>query len=154
MMLYNYTYDYSMLSYLEYPILLVQEYILIGLVLHHKHCIDKNTLYFVGGYAACVLLFMYQIMPRFLLSMAVPFCTPVGATSKVIQLLEILRAQDSTTVSLTTWFLSAFTNLSMPTFVGSARLNMYVASAHSELSFFFQLAFTPFPLNPATGCCC
>lgn len=112
MMLYNYTYDYSLLSYLEYPILLVQEYILIGLVLHHKHSFNQNTMYYIGGYGACVLLFMYQILPRFILSMLVPFCTPVGATSKIIQLLEILRARDSTTVSLTTWFLSAFTNLS------------------------------------------
>lgn len=41
-----------------------------------------------------------------------PFCTPIGATSKIIQLIEIVRSKDSTTVSLTTWFLSAFTNLS------------------------------------------
>uniref|UniRef100_T1GUU0 Uncharacterized protein n=1 Tax=Megaselia scalaris TaxID=36166 RepID=T1GUU0_MEGSC len=40
----------------------------------------------------------------------VPFCTPIGATSKVLQLLAILKSKDSSSVSLTTWALSAFTN--------------------------------------------
>lgn len=112
MMLYNYTYEYSLLSYLEYPILLAQEYILIGLVLYYKKLLNKNTSYMMGGYCAFILLFAYQLLPRFLLAMLVPICTPIGATSKIIQLLEILRSKDSTTISLTSWFLSAFTNLS------------------------------------------
>ncbi|XP_031620142.1 solute carrier family 66 member 3 [Contarinia nasturtii] len=111
MMLYNYTYSYSLLSYLEYPILLVQEYILVALVLKYKNMLNQKSFTAIGIYWAVVLLFAYQICPRFLLAMAVPFCTPIGATSKVLQLLEILRTKDSTTVSLTSWFLSAFTNL-------------------------------------------
>lgn len=112
MMLYNYAYEYSLLSYLEYPILLVQEYILIGLVLYYKRLLNQKTSYMIGGYCAFTLLFAYQLLPRFLLAMLVPICTPIGATSKIIQLLEILRSKDSTTISLTSWFLSAFTNLS------------------------------------------
>lgn len=71
MMLYNYTYSYSLLSYLEYPILLVQEYILVGLVLHYKKKLDQNSFIAIGAYWAIVLLFTYQICPRFLLAMAV-----------------------------------------------------------------------------------
>lgn len=41
-----------------------------------------------------------------------PFCTPVGALAKIMVLVEIFRTRDSTTVNLTTWFISAFTNLS------------------------------------------
>lgn len=71
MMLYNYTYEYSVLSYLEYPVLIVQEYILIALVFQYKRMLNQNTLMYVGGYFAVMLLFGYQILPRFLLAMAV-----------------------------------------------------------------------------------
>lgn len=136
MMLYNYCYGYSLLSYMEYPVLLIQEYILILLVLKYQRQLNQMTYTIAGGYIFVVLLFGYQILPKFLLALLVvsepfplsevepctwfdwiwtfsqPFCTPIGATSKIIQLYEILRSRDSTTVSLTTWFLSAFTNLS------------------------------------------
>lgn len=71
MMLYNYTYNYSLLSYLEYPILLVQEYILVALVLKYKNLLNQNSLTAIGGYWVIVLLFAFQICPRFLLYMAV-----------------------------------------------------------------------------------
>lgn len=41
-----------------------------------------------------------------------PLCTPISASSKIVQLFEILRSKDSTTISLLTWVISAFTNLS------------------------------------------
>jgi hypothetical protein len=39
-------------------------------------------------------------------------CTPVSASSKVVQLIEILRTKNAESVSIITWFLSAFTNFS------------------------------------------
>jgi len=111
MMLYNYCYDYQTLTYLEYPVLLIQQYILIYLVLKYKRLLVPNTYYAVGGYALVVFLFVYNILPKFLLAMVVPLCTPIGASSKIIQLAEIIRNKDAATVSLTTWFISAFTNL-------------------------------------------
>lgn len=71
MALYNYTYSYSLLSYLEYPILLAQEYVLIGLVLQYKRILNQRCFAFIGAYWVIVLLFAYQICPRFLLAMAV-----------------------------------------------------------------------------------
>lgn len=71
MMLYNYTYSYSLLSYLEYPILLVQEYVLIALVLKYKNMLNQNSFTIIGGYWVFVFLFAFQICPRFLLYMTV-----------------------------------------------------------------------------------
>lgn len=71
MMLYNYTYSYALLSYLEYPILLVQEYVLVALVLKYKNMLNQNTFGAIGAYWILFLLFAYQICPRFLLAMAV-----------------------------------------------------------------------------------
>lgn len=60
-----------MLTYLEYPILLVQEYILIAFVFKYKKILNQNSYMSFGAYWVIVLLFVYQICPRFLLSMAV-----------------------------------------------------------------------------------
>ncbi|TMW45353.1 hypothetical protein DOY81_009566 [Sarcophaga bullata] len=56
------------------------------------------TLKFILNYSLIILQFL------------VPFCTPIGATSKVLQLLAILKSKDASSVSRTTWALSAFTN--------------------------------------------
>lgn len=63
-----------MLSYLEYPILIVQEYILVALVLKYKRMFNQNNMAGIAAYFVIVLLFAYQICPRFLLSMAVVSC--------------------------------------------------------------------------------
>lgn len=108
---YNYTNGYSLLSYLEYPIILVQEYILIFLVLKYLSRINMRSLlsaviYFV--LSSCLLL---GIVPKIVLTLLAPMCTPISASSKIVQLLAILRAKNAESVSPLTWFISAFTNL-------------------------------------------
>ncbi|RZC35419.1 PQ-loop repeat-containing protein 3 [Asbolus verrucosus] len=83
---YNFRNGYALLSYMEYPIILIQEFFLIFFVIYYKNCLN-----------------MYSFM-------GTPLCTPIGASSKVIQLLEILRTKNSESVSVLTWFISAFTN--------------------------------------------
>ena len=39
-------------------------------------------------------------------------CTPISASSKIVQLMAILRAKNADSVSVLTWFISTFTNLS------------------------------------------
>lgn len=108
---YNYTNGYSVLSYLEYPIILVQEYILIFLVLKYLNRINVwsflcAVIYFT--LSACLLL---EIAPKIVLTFLAPMCTPISASSKIVQLLSILRARNAESVSPLTWFISAFTNL-------------------------------------------
>ncbi|GAB1869934.1 Solute carrier family 66 member 3 [Camponotus japonicus] len=108
---YNYTNGYSVLSYLEYPIILVQEYILIFLVLKYLNRINVWSflcaiIYFT--LSACLLL---EIAPKIVLTFLAPMCTPISASSKIVQLLSILRARNAESVSPLTWFISAFTNL-------------------------------------------
>lgn len=71
MMLYNYTYEYSLLSYMEYPVLIVQEYILVALVLQYKRMLNQNTIIYICGYFVLMLSFAYQILPRFFIAMLV-----------------------------------------------------------------------------------
>lgn len=54
----------------------------------------------------------------------------MSATSKILQLVEIIRAKDSSSISAVTWFISAFTNLSK----SESSLELTVANQASSLS--------------------
>ncbi|XP_050097717.1 solute carrier family 66 member 3 [Anopheles aquasalis] len=109
-MLYNFTNGYAFLSYLEYPILLVQEYVLVYFVLKYSSMLGQRAYMWAGVYGVLFFGFATGLIPSSVLMMLVPFTTPVGATSKVMQLIAILRSKDSASVSLITWAISAFTN--------------------------------------------
>ncbi|XP_029170934.1 PQ-loop repeat-containing protein 3 [Nylanderia fulva] len=108
---YNYTNGYSVLSYLEYPIILTQEYILIFLVLKYLNRINIWSFLCAVIYFALSASLLLEIVPKIVLTLLAPMCTPISASSKVVQLLAILRAKNAESVSPLTWFISAFTNL-------------------------------------------
>ncbi|XP_076169988.1 solute carrier family 66 member 3 [Ptiloglossa arizonensis] len=108
---YNYTNGYSLISYLEYPIILLQEYILIFLVLKYLKKINTFSILMAIFYFATSTCFALQIIPKSVLALLMPTCTPITVSSKVIQLLAILGAKNADTVSPITWFISTFTNL-------------------------------------------
>ncbi|KAG5892897.1 hypothetical protein JTB14_006215 [Gonioctena quinquepunctata] len=110
MMSYNYRSGYAILSYLEYPIILLQELILIVCVLHYKDMLNHYSFFAALVYFSMAFSFLSGIAPLGLLAFLVPLCTPIGASSKVVQLAEILRSKDAESVSILTWFISAFTN--------------------------------------------
>lgn len=110
-MLYNYVNGYAMLSYLEYPILMVQEYILVYYVLLYKGLLgDQKMKISIVVYWILFVLFALRLAPGWILLMLLPFTTPASATSKILQILAIVKSQDSESISLMTWFISAFTN--------------------------------------------
>ncbi|KAH8398341.1 hypothetical protein KR215_008649 [Drosophila sulfurigaster] len=111
MMSYNYTSGYDFLSYMEYPVLLLQEYVLIYYAFKYQDLLGKRTQIFAVFYATIATLIYLKLFPIIILTFLVPFCTPIGATSKVLQLIAILRTKDASSVSRTTWALSAFTNM-------------------------------------------
>lgn len=108
---YHYANGYSILTYLECPVLLVQEYILIFLVLKYLKKINTSSVLVAALYFAISSCFALQIVPKVVLTFLAPACTPISVSSKIVQLLVILRAKNADTVSPTTWFISAFTNL-------------------------------------------
>ncbi|KAF5300972.1 hypothetical protein FQR65_LT09016 [Abscondita terminalis] len=107
---YNYRNAYALLTYLEYPIIIIQELILILCVLHYKNQLGLLTVAGAGLYFAMLTAFLSGAVPREMLTFLVPLCTPIGASSKVVQLVTIIRAKNSECISILTWFISAFTN--------------------------------------------
>ncbi|XP_076764583.1 solute carrier family 66 member 3 [Xylocopa sonorina] len=108
---YNYTNGYSILSYLEYPIILLQEYVLIFLVLKYLNKLHRFSILGLILYCTISISFAMQLIPKVVLTILAPLCTPISVSSKVIQLLAIFRAKNAESVSPVTWFISAFTNL-------------------------------------------
>lgn len=68
-MSYNFVRGYSYLSYLEYPVLLIQEYVLIYCVLKYSNLVNTKTLMYAGLYVAITGLFLTQIIPPSVLTM-------------------------------------------------------------------------------------
>ncbi|XP_039964727.1 solute carrier family 66 member 3 [Bactrocera neohumeralis] len=111
MLSYNYSRGYDFLSYMEYPILLLQEYVLIYYTFFYQNLLGVRTQIVAVLYVVVATLIYFKLFPLLILTFLVPFCTPIGAISKVLQLIAILRTKDASSVSRTTWALSAFTNL-------------------------------------------
>lgn len=65
---YNITNGYSLLSYLDYPIILVQQYILIFLVLKYLEKINFITILISALYFATFTFFVLEILPKSLLT--------------------------------------------------------------------------------------
>uniref|UniRef100_A0A1B6M2M9 Solute carrier family 66 member 3 n=1 Tax=Graphocephala atropunctata TaxID=36148 RepID=A0A1B6M2M9_9HEMI len=107
---YNYVNSYALLSYLEYPIIIAQEYVLIFLVLKYKNWLNTRTYALIILYFVIVFGFVSKIIPSPVLMYIIPLCTPVSLSSKAIQLWEILSTRNADSVSITTWLISAFTN--------------------------------------------
>lgn len=56
---------------MEYPVLLIQEYALIFLVLKYRGLLTNETYAITAAYFVAVLAFGYNIMPKFLLAVMV-----------------------------------------------------------------------------------
>nr|XP_022906985.1 PQ-loop repeat-containing protein 3-like [Onthophagus taurus] len=112
MLSYNFRNGYALLTYMEYPIILIQNLSLILLVMYFKGYLNIYAVIGAGIYFTFAAAFILGIVPMSVLSYLVPMCTPIGASSKVVQLLEMVRLKNADSVSLLTWFISAFTNAS------------------------------------------
>ncbi|XP_015123205.1 PQ-loop repeat-containing protein 3 [Diachasma alloeum] len=108
---YNYTNGYALLTYLEYPVILAQEFLLIYLVLKYRNQVNNiKSIFFAICYFVLSTCILIQVVPKYVLTILAPMCTPISASSKLVQLLAIVRAKNADSVSLLTWFISAFTN--------------------------------------------
>ncbi|GJQ84237.1 hypothetical protein Trydic_g2904 [Trypoxylus dichotomus] len=123
---YNFRSGYALLTYMEYPIILIQELVLIVIVVIYKGYVNIYTFVLAQAYFMTAAFFLTGIIPREMLTFLVPLCTPIGASSKVVQLFEIIRLKNADSVSLLTWFISSFTNFTriVTIFLDSADLSL------------------------------
>ncbi|KAI8431150.1 hypothetical protein MSG28_001195 [Choristoneura fumiferana] len=132
--LYNFTNGYNVMTYLEYPIILVQIYVMFYYVMKYKNmlCIPMVPLGTVA-YIITVCGFAMGVLPKDILSCLVPCCTPLSGFAKVTYIYGIIKAGNADAVSLTTWLISVSTNV--------ARIfTVYVDSADIKLMANFTIS--------------
>ncbi|XP_021245370.1 PQ-loop repeat-containing protein 3 isoform X3 [Numida meleagris] len=102
---YQIYYDYPLQTYLEYPIIIAQDVILLLLILHFSGNMKQGLLYavtFWGGWYTLTLR-------RWIIDLAMNLCTLISAASKLAQLRCLWQTRDSGQVSALTWSMSAYT---------------------------------------------
>ncbi|XP_047040863.1 solute carrier family 66 member 3 [Helicoverpa zea] len=127
MTLYNYTNDYGIMTYMEYPIILLQVYVMFYYVLKFKKMLCMSIVPITTiAYVSAVAAFAMGTLPKHILSYLVPLCTPLSGFAKVTYIYGIVCEGNADAVSLTTWVISVATNL--------ARIfTVYVDSADMKL---------------------
>ncbi|XP_075856666.1 solute carrier family 66 member 3 isoform X2 [Microcebus murinus] len=98
-------YGYPLLTYLEYPILIAQDVILLLCVFHFSGSMKQATPYI----AALVCSWFILTLQKWILDLAMNLCTFISAASKFAQLQCLWKRRDSGAVSALTWSLSAYT---------------------------------------------
>ncbi|NXJ15407.1 PQLC3 protein, partial [Odontophorus gujanensis] len=102
---YQIYYEYPLQTYLEYPIIIAQDVILLLLILHFSGNMKQALLYavtFWGGWYTLTLR-------RWIIDLAMNLCTLISAASKLAQLRCLWHTRDSGQVSALTWSMSAYT---------------------------------------------
>ncbi|XP_042747899.1 solute carrier family 66 member 3 [Lagopus muta] len=102
---YQIYYDYPLQSYLEYPIIIAQDVILLLLILHFSGNMKQALLYAVTFWGGWYML----TLRRWIIDLAMNLCTLISAASKLAQLQCLWQSKDSGQVSALTWSMSAYT---------------------------------------------
>uniref|UniRef100_A0A5F9DC63 Solute carrier family 66 member 3 n=1 Tax=Oryctolagus cuniculus TaxID=9986 RepID=A0A5F9DC63_RABIT len=98
-------YGSPLLTYLEYPILIAQDVILLLCVFHF----NGNVRQAVPYVAVFVSSWFVLGLQKWIIDLSMHFCTLISAASKFVQLQHLWKTQDSGAVSALTWGLSAYT---------------------------------------------
>lgn len=69
--LYNFTNSYRWMNYLEYVILLAQDYMLVAIVLFYRKEITRKTVYITLTYVFVVAIFAFGFMPKNILTLLI-----------------------------------------------------------------------------------
>ncbi|XP_023055032.1 solute carrier family 66 member 3 isoform X2 [Piliocolobus tephrosceles] len=115
-------YGYPPLTYLEYPILIAQDVILLLCIFHFNGNVKQATPYI----AVLVSSWFVLALQKWIIDLAMNLCTFISAASKFAQLQCLWKTRDSGTVSALTWSLSSYTCAILTRFVIMLALNIWV----------------------------
>ncbi|KAM9616451.1 solute carrier family 66 member 3 isoform 2-T2 [Morphnus guianensis] len=102
---YQIYYGYPLQTYLEYPIIITQDVILLLFILRFSGHMKRALFYAVilgGGWYMLTLR-------KWIIDLAMNLCTLISAASKLAQLRCLWQTKDSGQVSALTWSMSAYT---------------------------------------------
>ncbi|XP_030345129.1 solute carrier family 66 member 3 [Strigops habroptila] len=102
---YQIYYGYPLQTYLEYPIIIAQDVILLLCILHFNGNKKRALFYAVTFWGGWYML----TLRKWIIDLALNLCTFISAASKLAQLRCLWETKDSGQVSALTWSMSAYT---------------------------------------------
>ncbi|XP_040286903.1 solute carrier family 66 member 3 [Bufo bufo] len=102
---YHMYYEYPMETYLEYPILIAQDAVLLLFILHYSGSM-RSALTYSGMFFG---LWNTLVLKKWIIDIALNLCTLISASSKFLQLQHLWRTQDSGQASALTWGMATYT---------------------------------------------
>ncbi|NXS34983.1 PQLC3 protein, partial [Pomatostomus ruficeps] len=102
---YQIYYGYPLETYLEYPIIIAQDVILLFCIMHFSGKAKRALFYAVLFWAGWYML----TLKKWIIDVAMNLCTFISAASKLVQLQHLWQAKDSGQASALTWSMSAYT---------------------------------------------
>ncbi|XP_041419478.1 solute carrier family 66 member 3-like [Xenopus laevis] len=103
---YQIYYNYPMETYLEYPILIAQDAVLLLFLFHYTGSV-KNALPYAGIFFAA---WNILALDKWIIDLALYLCTGMSAASKIIQIQYLWLTKDSGQASALTWSLAMYTS--------------------------------------------
>ncbi|NXM84131.1 PQLC3 protein, partial [Oenanthe oenanthe] len=102
---YQIYYDYPLETYLEYPIIIAQDAILLCCIMHFSGKKKRALFYTVMYWGVWYVLTLH----KWIIDIAMNLCTLVSAASKLVQLQHLWQTKDSGQASALTWGMGAYT---------------------------------------------
>ncbi|XP_027496964.1 PQ-loop repeat-containing protein 3 isoform X2 [Corapipo altera] len=102
---YQIYYGYPLQTYLEYPIIIAQDVILLLCILHFFGKMKRALFFAVIFWGGWYML----TLRKWIIDLAMNLCTFVSAASKLVQLWCLWQTRDAGQVSALTWSMSAYT---------------------------------------------
>ncbi|NXI30251.1 PQLC3 protein, partial [Sterrhoptilus dennistouni] len=102
---YQIYYGYPLETYLEYPIIIAQDVILIYCIMHFSGKARRALFYALIYWGSWYML----TLQKWIIDLAMNMCTFISAASKVVQLQHLWQTKDSGQASALTWGMSVYT---------------------------------------------
>ncbi|XP_015476943.1 solute carrier family 66 member 3 isoform X1 [Parus major] len=103
---YQIYYGYPLKTYLEYPIIIAQDVILIYCIMHFSGNAKRALVYALIYWGGWYML----TLEKWIIDLAMNVCTFISAASKLVQLQHLWQTKDSGQVSTLTWGMSVYTS--------------------------------------------
>uniref|UniRef100_A0A8C3WPU1 Solute carrier family 66 member 3 n=1 Tax=Catagonus wagneri TaxID=51154 RepID=A0A8C3WPU1_9CETA len=117
-------YEYPLLTYLEYPILIAQDLVLLLCFFHFSGDVKRAALY-IALFASSWFVLSLQ---KWIIDLAMNLSTVIGVASKFAQLQYLWETGDSGAVSALTWSLASSCCAVLTRFVIMLALNIWVTA--------------------------
>ncbi|XP_061405355.1 solute carrier family 66 member 3 [Lethenteron reissneri] len=104
---YQMYYGYPVPTYFEYPILVVQDLLLLLLILYYNGNLGLSIIFYA---TLCLVAIKVITLKDWIIDICMACCTMIGVSSKLAQLGSLWKSQDSGQLSAATWAMAVYTS--------------------------------------------